>query len=166
MVAAISGALAAVAAVLFGVDRTDIVLDAYLVFLAGVLALAAARIAAHAFPGPRGVVPRLLVRVPRRATKPESLKLAEEVVALAQADQFDLHFRLRPVLVDIAGAGLAGRAGIDLAAEPERAAAQLSPEAWELVRPDRPRPGGTGARGIDTGSLSKIVAELERTLPS
>jgi hypothetical protein len=163
---ALAAALAAAIALLFGVDRTDIVLDAYLVFVAGLLALATARIVAGAFPGPLGVVPRTLARTPRRYARPDSLRVTEDVVALGQADHFDLHFRLRPLLQDIAAAGLATRTGTDLQATPERAEVELSPETWSLIRPDRPRPEGAGIRGIDTGSLSAVVDELERILPS
>ena len=42
---------------------------------------------------------------------------------------------------------------------------RLSPETWELVRPDRPRPEGAGTSGIDTASLTAVVDELERILP-
>lgn len=162
----LAGAIVAAAALLLGVDRTDIVLDAYLVFVAGLLALATARIVSGAFPSPRGVVPRALAHTPRRHARPESLRVTEDVVALGQADHFDLHFRLRPLLADIAAAGLAARTGIDLQTTPERAEAELSLETWSLVRPDRPRPEGKGIRGIDTGSLSAVVGELERILPS
>ena len=163
---ALAGAAAAGVALLFGVDRTDIVLDAYLVFAAGLLALATARIVSGAFPAPRGVVPQTLARTPRRYARPDSLRVTEDVVALGQADHFDLHFRLRPALADIAAAGLAARTGIDLQATPERAKAELSAETWSLVRPDRPRPDGSGIEGIDTASLTAIVDELERILPA
>jgi len=162
---AIAAAIAAAASLLFGIDRTDIVLDAYLVFVAGLLALATTRIVSGVFPSPLGVVPRTLARTPRRYARPDSLRVTEDVVALAQADHFDLHFRLRPLLADIATAGLSARTGIDLQAAPERAEAELSRETWAIVRPDRPRPEGKGIRGIDNGSLSAVVAELERILP-
>ncbi len=162
---AIAGGVIAVIAVLIGVDRTDLVLDAYLVFVGGLVALAAARISGRAFPRPLGTVPAVLSRPPRRYVHPESLLLAEDDVALAQADQFDVHFRLRPAFREIAAAGLAMQAGIELEREPERARQRLSPAMWELVRPDRARPEGAGETGISTGSLSELVDELERILP-
>jgi hypothetical protein len=162
---AILGAIVAGVVVLIGVDRRDLVLDAYLVFAGGLVALAAARISSRAFPRPRGTVPALLSRPPRRYVHPESLSAVEDDVALAQADEFDVHFRLRPALRDIAAAGLAMRSGIELDREPERAQARLSPETWELVRPDRPRPEGAGESGIATASLTAVVDELERILP-
>jgi hypothetical protein len=86
-------------------------------------------------------------------------------VALAQVGEFDVHFRLRPQLRDIAAAGLAMQSGIDLDRQPERARERLSPETWELVRPDRPRPERTGESGISSVSLSAVVTELETLLP-
>jgi hypothetical protein len=165
LVLALVGGLGAIVALLVGVDRTDLVLDAYLVYLAALAALAAARIANGAFPAPRGIVGRVLARPPRRQARPESLAAVADDVALAQADQFDLHFRLRPMLADIADAGLAARYGADLRERSERARAVLSPETWEIVRPHRPRPPSAGLRGIDTKSLAAVIGELERILP-
>ena len=165
IVYAIIGALLAGIAVLIGVDRTDLVLDAYLLYAAGLAALAAARVSRLAFPPPRGTVPALLAPRPARYVHPESLATTADDVALAQAGGFDVHFRLRPRLRDIAAAGLAMQSGIDLDREPERAREKLSPETWELVRPDRPRPERVGTTGIDTASLAAVVGELERILP-
>ena len=168
---AILGGVVAGLVVVLGVDRTDYVLDAYLVFVGGLIALAAARIARGAFPRPRGTVPSVVSRSPRRYVHPESLAAMEDDVALAQADGFDLHFRLRPVLREISAAGLAAGAGIELDREPDRAQQRLSPPMWELVRPDRPRParpesGMARQTGIDTQSLDAVVTELESILPS
>ena len=168
---AILGALVAALVVLLGVDRTDYVLDAYLVFVGGLLALAAARIARRAFPSPRGTVPAVVSRPPRKYVPPDSLAGMEDDVALAQADKFDLHFRLRPLLREIGAAGLAAQSGIELDRQPDRAREHLSPALWELVRPDRPRPdrpkaGIARKSGIDTGALDEIVTELERILPA
>lgn len=166
VVLAFAGALAALVAVLVGVDRTDLVLDAYLVFVVALLALAAGRVTRRAFPHPRGVVPATLSRRPRRAARPESLRVIEDVVALGQADNYDLHFQLRPVLQEIAGDGLATTSAVELSREPARAEKLLLPETWSLLRPDRPRPEGPHVRGISTAELSTVVSELERMLPS
>jgi hypothetical protein len=163
---ALFGGLIAGLVVVLGVDRTDYVLDAYLVFVGGLIALAAARIAAGAFPQPRGTVPAVLLRPPRRYVHPESLAAMEDEVALAQSDPFDLHFRLRPVVREISAAGLAAQSGIELEREPERARERLSAATWELVRPERPRPERGAKTGIDTQSLDEIVTELERILPA
>ena len=111
-----------------------------LMLVGALIALAAARIARRAFPEPRGTVPAVLARSPRRYVHPESLATMEDDVALAQAEVFDVHFRLRPILREITAAGLATQSGIELDRAPERARERLSPATWELVRPDRPRP--------------------------
>ena len=51
---AITAGLIALVVVLIGVDRTDLVLDAYLVFVGALVALAAARIAASCLSAPDG----------------------------------------------------------------------------------------------------------------
>jgi hypothetical protein len=165
IVLALAGGLAATALLLIGVDRTDLVRDGYLVFAAGLLSLAAARIAAGAFPAPRDVVRRVVRQPARRYAAPESLTALDDVVALAQADQYDLHFRLRPILVDIADAGLTAGHGADLGGRSARARSLLTAQTWELVRPERPRPERSARRGIETSSLAAILDELERILP-
>ena len=162
---AVTGGVIAGIAVLIGVDRTDLVLDAYLLYAGALVALTAARISRLAFPAPRGTVPAVLTARPPPYVQPESLTTMTDDVALAQAGEFDVHFRLRPLLRDIATAGLAMQSGIDLDRQPERARERLSPEMWELVRPDRPRPERGKATGIDTASLTAVVDELERILP-
>jgi hypothetical protein len=153
-----------VAALLIGVDRTDLVLDAYLVFLAALIALAAARIAGSAFARPRGVVPSVLARRPRRNPRPEALVVTENVVALALADNFDLHFQLRPILRDIAAEGVVARTGLDLDGGSPRVPSLFSEPAWELLRSDRPRPGGDHRKGIPPADLDAVAADLERML--
>jgi hypothetical protein len=162
---AILGAIVAGVVVLVGVDRTDLVLDAYVVYAGALIALAAARVSRRAFPAPRGTVPAVLAPLPAQYVHPESLSTTADDVALAQVGQFDVHFRLRPLLREIAEAGLAMQSGIDLDHQPERAEERLSPETWDLVRPNRPRPE-RGESGISSASLTAAVTELERLFPS
>ncbi|HET7466854.1 MAG TPA: hypothetical protein VFL29_09310 [Candidatus Dormibacteraeota bacterium] len=88
----------------------------------------------------------------------ESLQLA---VQLAMSSEFDRHYRLRPVMVDIAAGLLARRRGVDLFFDRERASALLGPELWELVRPERPEPPGRGRRELDGAALARMVDALE-----
>ena len=80
------------------------------------------------------------------------------MIALSNAG--DVHWRLRPVLRDVAAAGVHGR-GVDLDGDPAAARALLGEEAWELVRPDRPRPQDTFAPGLSPAALDRILAVLE-----
>ncbi len=80
---------------------------------------------------------------------------------MAGAAAFDVHFRLRPVLVDLAGDLLASRRGIDLERDPERARAALGEPTWELVRPDRPEPADRNDPGIARPELDRVITALE-----
>jgi hypothetical protein len=98
--------------------------------------------------------PRPLVRIPE-------LEKLEREVTLGQATAFDLHFRLRPTLRRIASELLHARRAVDLDASPEAARRALGDETFELVRADREPPLDRFGRGIDLGSLGRVVASLE-----
>ena len=70
----------------------------------------------------------------------------DRVVSTATTHAGDLHLRLRPILREIAADGLRRR-GVELDAQPEAAQQLLAPDTWEIVRPDRPRPGDAFAPG-------------------
>ena len=88
----------------------------------------------------------------------ERHKLAREV-QLGMQTAFDLHYRLRPTLVEIAENRLAGR-GVHL--ESDRAQRLLGDETWELLRPDRQPPHDRNAPGIGHDELERLVGALER----
>jgi hypothetical protein len=90
-----------------------------------------------------------------------TLDRAGGVVWNATANAGDAHWRLRPVLRDIAAVELHAR-GIDLDRDVDGARALVGEEAWELIRPDRPRPDEPFAPGIPPESLARILAVLER----
>lgn len=96
-----------------------------------------------------------------RQRPPETLDRLEQEVILGISGAFDLHYHLRPRLRSLAGDLLAGRRGIRLSDDPERARAVLGDEAWDLVRSDRPPPADRLARGIAPPDLSRIVESLE-----
>jgi hypothetical protein len=87
----------------------------------------------------------------------------DRIVSAATSHAGDLHLRLRPILREIAADGLRRR-GVDLDAQPQAAQALLAPDTWELVRPDRPRPGDAFARGLAPARLSAVLDDLEALL--
>jgi hypothetical protein len=97
---------------------------------------------------------------PRRA-RPASLERVEREVALARGTAFDVHYRLRPSVRTVA-AGLLLPRGVDLERSPERAAELVGPDAWELIRPDRPAPADRAAAGMSLDAIERIAADLER----
>jgi hypothetical protein len=90
-----------------------------------------------------------------------TLERAEGVVRNATANAGDAHWRLRPVLRDIAAVELHAR-GIDLDRDVDEARALVGEQAWELIRPDRPRPDEPFAPGIRPELLACILGALER----
>jgi hypothetical protein len=87
----------------------------------------------------------------------------DRVVSAATSHAGDLHLRLRPILREIAADGLRRR-GVELDAQPQAAQQLLAPDTWELVRPDRPRPGDAFARGLAPARLDAVLDDLEALL--
>ena len=83
----------------------------------------------------------------------------EHAVEFSLGTAFDVHYRLRPHLRRIVAHRLAGR-GVILDGEPERVRALLGPDAWELVRPDRPEPPDRSARGLDLPTIRRTVEQI------
>jgi hypothetical protein len=140
--------------------RAGLVIRIFALVLCGVgvvLVVAALR---RAFPRTSALrPPERRRREPRSA--PETLVRMEARTALGVARAFDLHFRLRPGLRELASELLASHRGIVLDAEPERARTALGDETWELVREDRPPPEDRIARGIPIRDLTRVVESLE-----
>jgi hypothetical protein len=97
---------------------------------------------------------------PRRPESIDELERIDRLVVLGSADAFDLHYRLRPLVRQLAAERLAATHAIELDREPERARPHLGDELWELVRPDR-EPGPRRARGLPLPVLAKVVDQLE-----
>lgn len=118
----------------------------------------------------RGVAPATTSRGMRwrrrgaaaRPAHPEMLQRLVTLVELGLAGEFELHYRVRPLLVETAAGQLRLKRSIDLASDPAAAAAALGPEAWELLRPDRPEPPDRGVRGSGAASIRQVVEALER----
>lgn len=115
---------------------------------------------------PLQVIPRRELEMPRlrrhradRETAP-GLREMERMVIFGQASAYDFDSRLRPHLVAIAEQRLAAH-GLTLQSAPERVRAVLSPDSWELVRPDY-RPVGDRRRyGVQWNQLVRAVEGLD-----
>ena len=153
--------LAAVLALAFLPGHASVAVRIYALLLcvaAVVLALAALR---RALPTSRPLHSGSRGRRRSRPAPPATLARIEQEVALGIAGSFDLHHRLRPRLRDLARELLAGRRGVFLDAEPDRALEILGEEAWDLVRRDRQPPEDRLARGIPPAELARVVEALE-----
>ena len=74
------------------------------------------------------------------------------------ASRLATHTQLRPLVLEIAEARLARR-GVRL--DGDEARRLLGPQAWDLVRPDRPAPPDDRAPGIAPSELQAVLDRLE-----
>jgi hypothetical protein len=81
---------------------------------------------------------------------------------MAGSAAFDVHFRLRPTVTELATELLSSRRGIDLRRDPEDARAVLGEDVWSLVEPDRVAPTDRHARGLDEDEADRLLTALER----
>jgi hypothetical protein len=156
---------AAVAGVMAAARPGDrpLVLDVYLLFVGGLTLLLLVHATRTALPaGGRSAFERALRRGERPAARPEELRRLESEVVLATETAFDLHYRLRPVLREIATHRVSMRRGIDLDANPEAARPLVGPAAWDLVRPDREPPTDRLGPGSTLAEVTAAVDALER----
>jgi hypothetical protein len=139
--------------------RRELALELYLLLLAACavypLVLAVARTAPSA-------EPEKPVRQRRSSQRLPELDRTERAVLLSASSAFDVHYRLRPILREIAAQRLASRRGLSLDNDGEAARALAGEEAWELIRPDREPPHLRHAAGLPAAQLSEVVAALER----
>jgi len=102
----------------------------------------------------------------RRPEKPDppaavgELERIDRLVVLGSGNAFDLHYRLRPLLRDLARERLHARHGIELDRDAERARPLLGEELWELVRPEREL-GRRSGPGVPPPVLAQVVDRLE-----
>ena len=95
---------------------------------------------------------------PSSRSRPSQLLRIERIVDRSRASRLATHTQLRPLVLEIAEARL-GRRGLRL--DGDEARRLLGPEAWDLVRPDRPAPPDDRTAGIAAGELEAVLDRLE-----
>ena len=103
--------------------------------------------------------PPLQARAPSTGLPTQLLRI-ERILERSAESALTAHTQLRPMLSEIAEARLARR-GVQLSRDHDEARRLLGPEAWELIRPDRPQPPERGATGVATRDLEAVVKRLE-----
>jgi hypothetical protein len=91
----------------------------------------------------------------------DELARIDRLVVLGGANAFDLHYRLRPLLRDLAADRLSASHGVSLDGQPEQAQLLLGEELWELVRADR-EVGRRSGPGVEPAALAGFVERLEK----
>ncbi len=140
--------------------RHELELDVYVLALGGLaLLMVVARLREVA---QRAESPLEAALAPREArpARVEQLERLEREVFLAASTAFDLHFRLRPVLREIAAPRLESH-GLRLDGESKRVPEALGEELWEIVRPDREPPEDRHSPGPGLRGMRRIVERLE-----
>jgi hypothetical protein len=161
-VAALGGGLVVAFVAVFLPVSPGVLFDLYLLFLGGITLLALVRTMRVLQPGSGHSPFELALRPVRpRPQRPPELVRLEQHIALAVTTAFDVHFRLRPAVRDVAAQRLWAKHGIDLETHPDRAQGLLGADVWELARPDRPPPADPFAPGLGEGGAELVVAQLE-----
>jgi hypothetical protein len=142
--------------------RQELELDIYVLALGGfgliVLSTALGEIAPRE---DESLLEEALEPEPPETARIPGLERLEREVALAASREYDLHYRLRPVLREIAAARLERR-GAMLDSDSPRARELLGDELWSLTEPDREPPSDRQAPGIGFEELERTVERLER----
>jgi hypothetical protein len=143
------------AAIVFGAPG-ELSVQTWLLAL-GALGLATG---AHALRTPRrpSQLEHALRRRPQPLERPLQLERLEREVVLGAGSAFDLHYKLRNTLRQIAAQRLAEGHALELdAAGPD----VLTADTWAVLRPDREAPHDRHAAGIPLERLSRLLDELE-----
>jgi hypothetical protein len=154
--------LGLVVALLVAPQRATLAIHVWLLIVLGLAFVAFVRLLQALYPRVPSPFDGSLRRHQPPAERPGSLSRLEREVSMAGSAAFDVHFRLRPVIQELATELLSSRRGIDLERDPEQAHAALGDDVWELVRPDRPQPTERHGSGIDEARLGRVVTALER----
>jgi hypothetical protein len=141
----------------------EIALDAYVLLLGAILLFGFVGAATRSDPDARrSAYEQALETSPAGPERPPELARVEREVALAVGSAFYEHFRLRPLLREIAAQRLESRFATDLDAPRAAARDSLPEHAWTLLDRDRKPPRDRHGPGIDVTRLHEIVDALEK----
>jgi hypothetical protein len=142
--------------------RHELELDVYVLVAGGIVLLALVSALQKVVPpeGESELEEALAVGAPEPPRIAELDRLEREVY-MGAARSFDLHYRLRPVVREIA-AGRLERRGLRLESGSEDVRELVGEELWELIRPDRGSPSNRQAAGPGVEDVRRTVEQLER----
>ena len=142
--------------------RFALELDIYILVVGGVTLLEIVIATREAYPRTRGsALAQAMQTDAPRAVRPPELERLEREVTLGTSTAYDLHFRLRPALREIALERLAVGRGLRLDAGGAAVEEALGEELWELVRPEREPPVRRFGPGISREGVRGVVERLE-----
>lgn len=154
--------IALAAALAIAPSRAALEVHVWLLVVLGLALISFLALVEAAYPRTASPFDASLIRHPEPAQRPSSLVRLEREVSMAGSAAFDVHFRLRPTVTELATELLSARRGIDLANDPDAARAVLGEDVWALVRPDLTAPTDRHAAGIDEAGADRVLTALER----
>jgi hypothetical protein len=161
--AAIAATLVFVAALLFHPVTTEVAVDGYVLLLGAIALSRLVGATTEAEPGSgRSVYDQALEPRPVEAERPPELTRIEREVALGVDSAFYAHYRLRPLLREIADHRLESRYASTIDHVRPDARESLPEDAWELFDAQRTPPRNPHAPGLDRERLHAIVDALEK----
>jgi hypothetical protein len=142
--------------------RHEVELDVYILVL-GLIALLAVTswLREVAPPAGKSELEEALRQEPPGPPRIAELDRLEREVYMGAARAFDLHYRLRPVVREIA-AGRLERRGLRLDSGSDAVRERLGEELWELARPDREPPGNRQGPGPGLDEVRLTIEQLEK----
>jgi hypothetical protein len=141
--------------------RFALELDVYILVVGGLALLEVVFATRAAYPrATRSALAEALDRELPGPLRPPELERLERELTLGASTAFDLHFRLRPTLREIAGERLASQ-GLRLDAGGAAVEEALGAELWEIVRPDREPPLRRFASGVSPAGARRVIERLE-----
>jgi hypothetical protein len=159
---AVLATIALLAARMISPGRQELELDVFVLVLGafGLLVLAS-EVRRLAPPAEESILEAALEPEPPEVQPIAELHRLDRELTMGSTRAFDLHFRLRPVLREIASARLERR-GLDLDSGSPAVREALGESLWELTDPDREAPHDRLAPGPGLEELDRTIARLER----
>jgi len=140
----------------------DFLLDAYVLLVGALAVLTAVLAIREAFPPSQGSALAAALDVePPVPVRPPDLERTERLLTIGSSTAFDFHFRLRPILREVAEQRLADRRGLRLDSGGPAVEEALGAELWELVRPDREAPAQRYRADVDRDAVGRAIERLE-----
>ncbi len=159
------GGIVALAAVsFFAPGRRHLALDVFVLYLGGIGLAAGVRATRAASPDVHepSLADALADPLDVLPERPSDLERMERDVYLSCGTAFYLHYRLRPILREIAANRLLTHHGVDLESRPDTAEEILGGQAWSMLKPDLEAPKDRWAPGPPLPELRAVVDALER----
>jgi len=159
---ALLATIALVAARMIWPGRQELELDLFVLALGTLgLIVLASEVRRIAPPAEESMLEAALEPEPPEVQPIAELNRLDRELTMGSTRAFDLHYRLRPVLREIATARLERR-GLNLDSGSRAVQEALGEDLWELTDPDRVPPDNRLAPGLGLEGLDRTITRLER----